>query len=196
MGTGVRCCCTGHKSIYKIKVYDTKMQKTMDSLDSEMGTIRAGRANPNVLNRIMVDYYGTPTPIQQVANVSVPEPRMIQIQPWEKSMLKVIEKAIMVSDLGINPTNDGTAVRLIFPELTEERRKELVKDVKKKGEAAKVAIRNIRRDGNDAFKKLKGSDVSEDEIKNLEDELQKMTDKYVKEIDSAVEVKSKEVMTV
>ena len=179
----------------KLKVYDTKMQKTMDSLDSEMGTIRAGRANPNVLNRIMVDYYGT-TPIQQVANVSVPEPRMIQIQPWEKSMLKVIEKAIMVSDLGINPTNDGTAVRLIFPELTEERRKELVKDVKKKGEAAKVAIRNIRRDGNDAFKKLKGSDVSEDEIKNLEDELQKMTDKYVKEIDSAVEVKSKEVMTV
>ena len=169
----------------KLKVYDTKMQKTMDSLDSEMGTIRAGRANPNVLNRIMVDYYGTPTPIQQVANVSVPEPRMIQIQPWEKSMLKVI-----------NPTNDGTAVRLIFPELTEERRKELVKDVKKKGEAAKVAIRNIRRDGNDAFKKLKGSDVSEDEIKNLEDELQKMTDKYVKEIDSAVEVKSKEVMTV
>ena len=180
----------------KLKVYDTKMLKTMDSLDSEMGTIRAGRANPNVLNRIMVDYYGTPTPIQQVANVSVPEPRMIQIQPWEKSMLKVIEKAIMVSDLGINPTNDGTAVRLIFPELTEERRKELVKDVKKKGEAAKVAIRNIRRDGNDAFKKLKGSDVSEDEIKNLEDELQKMTDKYVKEIDSAVEVKSKEVMTV
>ena len=180
----------------KLKVYDTKMQKTMDSLDSEMGTIRAGRANPNVLNRIMVDYYGTPPPIHQVANVSVPEPRMIQIQPWEKNMLKVIEKAIMVSDLGINPTNDGTAVRLLFPELTEERRKELVKDVKKKGEAAKVAIRNIRRDGNDAFKKLKGSDVSEDEIKNLEDELQKMTDKYVKEIDSAVEVKSKEVMTV
>ena len=180
----------------KLKVYDTKMQKTMDSLDSEMGTIRAGRANPNVLNRIMVDYYGTPTPIQQVANVSVPEPRMIQIQPWEKNMLKVIEKAIMVSYLGINPTKDGTAVRLLFPELKEERRKELVKDVKKKGEAAKVAIRNIRRDGNDAFKKLKGSDVSEDEIKNLEDELQKMTDKYVKEIDSAVEVKSKEVMTV
>ena len=180
----------------KLKVYDTKMQKTMDSLDSEMGTIRAGRANPNVLNRIMVDYYGTPTPIQQVANVSVPEPRMIQIQPWEKSMLKVIEKAIMVSDLGINPTNDGTCIRLVFPELTEERRKDLAKDVKKKGEAAKVAVRNIRRDGNDAFKKLKGSDVSEDEIKNLEDELQKMTDKYVKEIDSAVEVKSKEVMTV
>ena len=179
-----------------LKQFEDKMQKSLDSMANDFMTIRAGRANPNVLNRIMVDYYGTPTPIQQVANVSVPEPRMIQIQPWEKSMLKVIEKAIMVSDLGINPTNDGTAVRLIFPELTEERRKELVKDVKKKGEAAKVAIRNIRRDGNDAFKKLKGSDVSEDEIKNLEDELQKMTDKYVKEIDRAVEVKSKEVMTV
>ena len=180
----------------KLKVYDTKMQKTMDSLDSEMGTIRAGRANPNVLNRIMVDYYGTPTPIQQVANVSVPEPRMIQIQPWEKSMLKVIEKAIMVSDLGINPTNDGTAVRLIFPELTEERRKELVKDVKKKGEAAKVAIRNIRRDGNDAFKKLTKQDVSEDEVKDLEDAVQKLTDKFIKKIDAAVEVKSKEILTV
>ena len=180
----------------RLKPFEEKMKKTIGNLDGELSAIRAGRANPNVLNKIMVDYYGTPTPIQQVANISVPEARMIVIQPWEKSMLKVIEKAIMVSDLGINPTNDGTAVRLIFPELTEERRKELVKDVKKKGEAAKVAIRNIRRDGNDAFKKLKGSDVSEDEIKNLEDELQKMTDKYVKEIDSAVEVKSKEVMTV
>ena len=181
----------------KLKVYDTKMQKTMDSLDSEMGTIRAGRANPNVLNRIMVDYYGTPTPIQQVANVSVPEPRMIQIQPWEKNMLKVIEKAIMVSDLGINPTNDGTAVRLLFPELTEERRKELVKDVKKKGEAAKVAVRNIRRDANDAYKKLKKEeDVSEDEIKELEDKVQKLTDKYIKDVDAAVEAKGKEIMTV
>ena len=180
----------------KLKVYDTKMQKTMDSLDGEMGTIRAGRANPNVLNRIMVDYYGTPTPIQQVANVSVPEPRMIQIQPWEKSMVKEIEKAILTSDIGINPTNDGTVIRLVFPELTEERRKELVKDVKKKGEAAKVAVRNIRRDGNDAFKKLKGSDVSEDEIKGLEEELQKLTDKYIKEVDKSVEAKSKEVLTV
>ena len=144
----------------------------------------------------MVDYYGSPTPIQQVANVSVPEPRMIQIQPWEKSMVKVIEKAIQTSDLGINPANDGSSIRLVFPELTEERRKELVKDVKKKGEAAKVAIRNIRRDGNDAFKKLKGSDVSEDEIKDMEDDLQKMTDKFVKEVDKAVDVKSKEVMTV
>lgn len=180
----------------KLKGYEEKMTKTMGNLDGELGAIRAGRANPNVLNKIMVDYYGTPTPIQQVANVSVPEPRMIQIQPWEKSMVKVIEKAIMTSDLGINPTNDGTCIRLVFPELTEERRKELVKDVKKKGEAAKVAIRNIRRDGNDAFKKLKGSDVSEDEIKDMEDDLQKLTDKYVKEIDKAVEAKSKEVMTV
>ena len=180
----------------ELKVYEGKMEKTLDVLLDEFGSIRAGRANPHVLDRIKVDYYGTPTPIQQVGNINVPEARMIVIQPWEKSLLKSIEKAILTSDLGINPTNDGTAVRLIFPELTEERRKELVKDVKKKGEAAKVAIRNIRRDGNDAFKKLKGSDVSEDEIKNLEDELQKMTDKYVKEIDSAVEVKSKEVMTV
>ena len=180
----------------KLKAYEEKMTKTMGNLDGELGAIRAGRANPNVLNKIMVDYYGTPTPIQQVANVSVPEPRMIQIQPWEKSMVKVIEKAIMTSDLGINPTNDGTCIRLVFPELTEERRKDLVKDVKKKGEAAKVAIRNIRRDGNDAFKKLKGSDVSEDEIKDMEDDLQKLTDKYVKEVDKAVEAKSKEVMTV
>ncbi|MGF0033042.1 ribosome recycling factor [Bariatricus sp. SGI.154] len=180
----------------RLQVYEDKMKKTMANLDGDLGTIRAGRANPNVLNKIMVDYYGAPSPIQQVANVSVPEPRMIQIQPWEKSMLKVIEKAIQVSDLGINPTNDGSTIRLVFPELTEERRKELVKDVKKKGEAAKVAIRNIRRDGNDAFKKLKGSDISEDEIKDMGEQLQKLTDKYIKEVDKAVEVKSKEVMTV
>ncbi|MFR9065153.1 MAG: ribosome recycling factor, partial [[Clostridium] scindens] len=134
--------------------------------------------------------------IQQVGNVSVPEPRMILIQPWEKSMVKAIEKAIQTSELGINPTNDGSAIRLVFPELTEERRKELVKDVKKKGEGAKVAIRNIRRDGNDALKKLKGSEVSEDEIKDMEEELQKVTDKFVKKVDEAVEAKSKEVMTV
>lgn len=180
----------------RVKVYDEKMQKSIHSLEGELATIRAGRANPHVLDRIVVDYYGSPTPIQQVANVSVPEPRMIQIQPWEKSMIREIEKAIQVSDLGINPTNDGTCIRLIFPELTEERRKELAKDVKKKGEAAKVAVRNIRRDGNDVFKKLKGSEVSEDEIKDLEDELQKLTDKYIKEVDKAVEVKTKEVMTV
>ena len=180
----------------KLQVYEDKMNKTMANLDGELGTKRLGRANPNVLNKIKVDYYGTPSPIQQVANVSVPEPRMIQIQPWEKNMLKVIEKAIQVSDLGINPTNDGTMIRLVFPELTEERRKELVKDVKKKGEAAKVAIRNIRRDGNDALKKLKGTEVSEDEIKDMETELQKLTDKFVKDVDKAVDNKSKEVMTV
>lgn len=180
----------------RLQVYEEKMKKTMGNLEGELVTIRAGRANPHVLDKIVVDYYGTPTPIQQVANVSVPEARMIQIQPWDKSMVKAIEKAIQVSELGINPTNDGAMIRLVFPELTEERRKELVKDVKKKGEAAKVAIRNIRRDGNDHLKKLKGSDVSEDEIKDMEDELQKMTDKFVKNVDKAVEEKSKEVMTV
>lgn len=180
----------------KVKVYEEKMKKTLANLDGELGAIRAGRANPNVLNKIVVDYYGTPTPIQQVGNVSVPEPRMIMIQPWDKSLLRPIEKAIQTSELGINPTNDGSVIRLVFPELTEERRKELVKDVKKKGEAAKVAIRNIRRDGNDAFKKLKGSDISEDEIKSMTEDLQKITDKQIKEVDKAVEVKSKEVMTV
>ena len=134
----------------KIAAYDVKMTKTINNLDGELATIRAGRANPHVLDKIAVDYYGSPTPIQQVANVSVPEARMIQIQPWEKSMLKAIEKAILTSDIGINPTNDGTSIRLVFPELTEDRRKELAKDVKKKGEAAKVAIRNIRRDANDS----------------------------------------------
>lgn len=180
----------------RLTVYESKMTKTMSSLNSELATIRAGRANPHILDRLTVDYYGSPTPIQQVANVSVPEARMIQIQPWEKSMVKEIEKAIQMSDIGINPTNDGQVIRLVFPELTEERRKELVKDVKKKGEAAKVAVRNIRRDGNDAFKKLKGSDVSEDEIADLEEALQKLTDKYIAEIDKAVEDKSKEVLTV
>ncbi len=180
----------------RIQVYETKMGKTLSNLEGELGTIRAGRANPHVLDRILVDYYGTPTPIQQVANVTVPEARMIQIQPWEANMVKVIEKAIMTSDLGINPTNDGKLIRLVFPELTEERRKDLVKDVKKKGEAAKVAVRNIRRDANDAMKKLAKQDVSEDEIKELEEKVQKMTDKYIKEIDGAIEVKSKEILTV
>ncbi len=177
--------------------YDEKMQKTMGSLAEEFGSIRVGRANPHVLDKIRVDYYGAPTGIQQVANVSVPEPRMLLIQPWEPSMVKEIEKAILTSDLGINPTNDGKVVRLLFPELTEERRKELAKEVKKKGENAKVAIRNIRRDANDTFKKLsKSSDVSEDEIKELEDKIQKMTDKYIAEIDKAVEAKNKEILTV
>lgn len=181
----------------KNKIYDDKMTKTINNLDGELATIRAGRANPHVLDKLAVDYYGTPTPIQQVANVSVPEARMIQIQPWEKSMLKAIEKAILTSDIGINPTNDGTSIRLVFPELTEERRKDLVKEVKKKGEGAKVAVRNIRRDANDAFKKLgKGKEVSEDEVKELEENVQKLTDKYIKDIDKAIEEKSKEIMTV
>lgn len=180
----------------RLEVYNTKMEKSVMSLEKELATIRAGRANPHILDKLLVDYYGIPTPIQQAANISVPEARMIQIQPWEKSMIKPIEKAILTSDIGINPSNDGTVIRLIFPELTEDRRKELVKDVKKKGEACKVAIRNIRRDGNDAFKKLKGTEVSEDEIKDLETELQKLTDKFIANVDKAVEVKSKEVLTV
>lgn len=180
----------------RLKVYDEKMEKTYQHLDFDYGTIRAGRANPHVLDRVKVDYYGTPTPIQQVGNVTVPEPRMIQIAPWEKTMIKEIEKAIMMSDVGITPSNDGVVIRLVFPELTEERRKDLVKDIKKKAEEAKVAVRNIRRDGNDAFKKLAKEEVSEDEIKDLQEQLQKMTDKYVKDIDGLMESKSKEIMTV
>lgn len=173
------------------------MQKSYNNLLDEFGSIRAGRANPHVLDQLRVDYYGAPTPIQSVANVSVPEARMIQIQPWEGSMLKEIEKAILVSDLGINPTNDGKCIRLVFPELTEERRKDLAKDIKKKGEGAKVAVRNIRRDANDSMKKLgKSGDVSEDEIKDLESQVQKVTDKYIAEIDKAVAEKTKEIMTV
>ena len=180
----------------RLQQYDDKMKKTVDFLISDYATIRAGRANPHVLDKIRVDYYGTPTPIQQVGNVTVPDPRIIQIAPWEKTLLKEIEKAIMTSDLGINPSNDGSVIRLVFPELTEERRKDLVKDIKKKAEEGKVAVRNIRRDGNDAFKKLSKEDVSEDEIKQLGDQLQKMTDKYIKDIDKLMEEKSKEIMTV
>ena len=181
----------------RLQQYDDKMQKSLQNLAEEFGSIRAGRDNPHVLDKIKVDYYGTPTGLQQVANISVPEPRMIQIQPWEASLVREIEKAIMSSDLGINPTNDGKVVRLVFPELTEERRKELAKDVKKKGENAKVAIRNIRRDANDALKKLgKSNEVSEDEVKQLEDEVQKMTDKYIVKVDKAVEEKSNEILTV
>ena len=180
-----------------IKKCEEKMTKTCENLDGEFSNIRAGRANPNLLNRIMVEYYGTPTPMQQVGNISVPEPRIIQINPWEKSLLKAIEKAILASDLGITPTNDGTSVRLVFPELTEERRKELVKDIKKKGEAAKVAVRNVRRDANDTLKKMeKSTDITEDERKEGEEKIQKMTDKYVAKIDKSVENKSKEIMTV
>lgn len=180
----------------RLKVYEEKMQKAIDFLTSDFAAIRAGRANPHVLDKVKVDYYGTPTPIQSVGNISVPEPRMIQIAPWEKSLLKEIEKAIMMSDVGITPTNDGNVVRLVFPELTEERRKDLVKDIKKRGEDNKVVVRNARRDGNDAFKKLAKGEISEDEIKTLSDELQKITDKYIKTIDQMVEDKSKEIMTV
>lgn len=180
-----------------IEKFEEKMQKSITALEEDYTTIRAGRANPHVLDKITVEYYGQPSTLQQVANVSVPEPRIIQIQPWEGSLLKEIEKAIMVSDLGITPTNDGKVIRLVFPELTEERRKELVKDVKKKGENTKVAIRNIRRDANDSFKKQnKANEISEDELKTMEDKIQKMTDKYVAEIDKAIEVKSKEILTV
>ena len=181
----------------RIVKYQEKMDKTLANLDSEFGTIRAGRANPHVLDRIMVEYYGAPTPLQQVANISVPEARMIQIQPWEGSLVKEIEKAINMSDLGINPTNDGKVIRLVFPELTEERRKDLVKrKLRKKAKLTKVAVRNIRRDANDMLKKLGKTDVSEDEIAELEDSVQKMTDKFIKKVDEAVEVKSKEILTV
>jgi ribosome recycling factor len=180
----------------RIKGYDEKMKKAYDFLLSDLATVRAGRANPHVLDKIRVDYYGTPTPIQQIGNVTVPEPRMLQIAPWEKKLIKDIEKAIMASDIGITPSNDGSVVRLVFPELTEERRKDLAKEVKKKGEEGKVAVRNIRRDGNDAFKKLAKTEISEDEIKGLEEELQKLTDKYIKEIDKAIDEKAQEIMKV
>ncbi len=181
----------------RLKQYEEKMQKSYNTLSEEFASIRAGRANPHLLDKIMVDYYGTMSTLQQVANVTVPEARMIQIQPWEASLIKQIEKAIMASDLGITPSNDGKVIRLVFPELTEERRKELVKDVKKRGENTKVAIRNIRRDANDSLKKAgKSSEISEDELKQLEDKVQKLTDQYVKEIDQSVEAKSKEILTV
>lgn len=180
----------------RLQQYEDKMKKTYDYLDMDYAAIRAGRANPHVLDKLRVNYYGTPTPIQQVGNVTVPDARIIQIAPWEKSLLKEIEKAIQSSDIGINPTNDGSVIRLVFPELTEERRKDLVKDIKKKAEEARVAVRNIRRDGNDALKKLGKTDVSEDEIKLLEDQLQKATDKFIKDIDALMEKKSREIMTV
>ena len=181
----------------ELKVYEEKMEKSIDALLNEYASIRAGRANPHVLDKIKVDYYGTPTPIQQVGNISVPEARMILIQPWEKSLIRPIEKAIQTSELGINPSNDGTVIRLVFPELTEDRRKELAKDVKKKGDGAKVAIRNIRRDANDTFKKMeKGGEISEDDQKLAEEKIQKLTDKMIAKVDKAVEEKTAEIMTV
>ena len=181
----------------EIKQFEDKMKKSIDSLLEEFDAIRAGRANPHILDKLKVDYYGSPTGLQQVANISVPEAKVIQIQPWESSLIKEIEKAILVSDLGLTPNNDGKVIRLIFPDLTEARRKELAKDIKKKGDNAKVAVRNIRRDANDVFKKQsKANEISEDDLKITEDKIQKLTDKYVAEIDKAVDDKTREILTV
>lgn len=181
----------------RVKPFEEKMNKTLEVLKEEYSSVRAGRANPHLLDKLRVDYYGTPSAIQAVANVSVPEARVIQIQPWEAKMIKEIEKAILASDIGITPGNDGKVIRLVFPELTEERRKDLVKDIKKKSENAKVAVRNVRRDANDAIKKAaKGNEISEDEQKQIEDEIQKMTDKFIADIDKCTDAKVSEVMTV
>jgi ribosome recycling factor len=174
-----------------------KMEKTISVLKNELSTLKAGRANPTILDRITVDYYGSPTPLNQLANIAAPEPRVLTISPWDPKEITNIEKAIQKSDLGINPSNDGKIIRLVIPQLTEERRKELVKVVKKLGEEAKIAIRNIRRDANDQLKKLKkDGKITEDELKKSEEEIQKITDKYIKEADKAVEVKEKEIMEV
>ena len=176
---------------------EEKMEKRINGYAGELKTIRAGRANASVLDKVAIDYYGTMTPVQQVGSISSPEPRLLVIQPWDASVLKEIEKAINASDIGIAPQNDGKVIRLNFPPLTEERRKELVKDVKKKGENAKVAIRNIRRDAIDAIKKKGKEDgISEDEVKGYQDDVQKKTDEYIKKIDVAIEEKSNEIMTV
>jgi len=179
------------------KPYEDRMKKTVAVLEEEFSVIRVGRANPHVLDRLTVNYYGSEVPISQVGNITVPEPRLLMIAPWETNMLKEVEKAIQASDLGLNPTNDGKVIRLSFPELTEDRRKQLSKDVKKKGEDAKVAIRNLRREAMDAFKKAeKKSDITEDDLKDLEKEIQDLTDKYAAELDKRVEAKGKEIMTV
>ena len=181
----------------ELKQFEEKMKKSVENLANDYTTIRAGRANPHVLDKSTVDYYGTPSNLQSVANISVAEARTLVIQPWEASLVKEIEKAILVSDLGLTPNNDGKVIRLSFPELTEERRKELVKDVKKKGEDSKIAIRNIRRDANDLAKKQqKANEISEDEQKDAETSIQKMTDEYVSKIDKMIDEKSKEIMTV
>ncbi len=180
-----------------MKDYEQKMQKAIDALGADFATIRAGRANPHIVDKIKVDYYGTPTNLQSVANVTVPEARTLMITPWEPSLVKAIEKAIQISDLGVNPNNDGKSVIINFPELTEERRKELSKDIKKKGEDAKVVVRNARRDAKDAAKKQnKAGELSDDELSDAEDDIQKATDKYVADIDKMVEVKINEIMTV
>ena len=177
--------------------FEDKMKKTLASLEKDFAGLRAGRANPAVLDRLRVEYYGTPTKINEVAAVSVPEPRMLMIQPWDGSLLKEIEKAILASDIGINPANDGKVIRLTFPQPTEERRRELAKDAKKFGEEAKVAVRNVRRDALDKFKKQeKAKEITEDELKGIEADIQKMTDKYVAEVDKMVADKEKEIMAV
>lgn len=179
------------------KIYEEKMQKSIDSAAADFASVRAGRANAAVLDRITVDYYGTPTPIQQIAAISTPDPRILQISPWDNSALKSIEKAILNSDLGINPQNDGRNIRLNFPQLTEERRKELTKQVKKYGEGGKVAIRNIRRDAMEKFKAMKKkSEITEDDLKECEETMQKMTDKRCKEIDELTAKKEAELMAV
>lgn len=181
----------------ELKIYEEKMQKSIDNLQENFQSIRAGRANPHILDKIRVDYYGTMTPIQQVGNISIPEARIIQIAPWEKKMIKEIEKAINMSDIGINPTNDGSTIRLVFPELNEERRKELAKQIKKYAEEAKVAVRNIRRDAMDAIKKLeKDGEYTEDDVKQAEKDMQKVTDKAVEDIDKMCEAKTKDIMTI
>lgn len=181
----------------QIKNAQDKMQKCLNSLDHELGTIRAGRANPSILDKVVVDYYGTPTPIQQMAAVSVVEARNLLIQPWDASQLKAIEKAILASDIGITPTNDGKALRLAFPQPTEERRKELVKQVRKYGEEGKVTIRNIRRDVLEKLKTMKkNSEITEDDMKNLEKEVQKLTDKFCDNIDGLIADKEKEIMSI
>jgi ribosome recycling factor len=183
---------TGHT-----KPYEEKMKKSIESFEADLNTIRVGRANPHVLDKLTVSYFGVETPISQVGNISVPEARMLVIQPWDSSLLKLVEKAIHASDLGINPTNDGKVIRLVFPELTEERRRQLTKDVRKKGEEYKVAVRNIRRDGMDAYKKKqKKSEITEDEMKQFEEDMQKLTDKWVSEVDKRLESKSKEIMSI
>ncbi|NLZ83686.1 MAG: ribosome recycling factor [Clostridiales bacterium] len=181
----------------RLNEFNEKMEKSVDTLKEDFATIRAGRANPRLLDKIRVDYYGQPSPLQSVANISVPEARVIQIQPWESKLIREIEKAIINSNIGITPNNDGKVIRLVFPELTEERRKDLVKDIKKKAENTKIAIRNIRREANDLFKKMsKGSEISEDEQKDLEDEIQELTDKFINNIDKVLEDKSTEILTV
>lgn len=181
----------------ELKNYESKMERTVVALENNYMSIRAGRANPHVLDRLVVDYYGQPTPISQVGSVSVPEARVLLIQPWDISVLKDLERAILGSDVGITPNNDGKVIRLVFPELTEERRKDLTKDVKKSGEASKVAIRNVRRDAIDHFKKAeKANEITEDDLKELEDKTQKLTDRFIKDIDAHIERKTKELLKV